>query len=230
MTEFGLNIEQTIFWTAIYFFAVLGFATTLNLKLYRPMLKKRAPMLDLLTACALNAAFFVAIRLVGYKLGVLEGISLLGVAAASLLALALYLLLDKCIDPLLDGLLPRSRAAYEQKLFQLADAPRISFVRVCILAPICEELLMRGFILAGLESAYGALPALLISAAIFALLHFNMLQTLSALICGLALGVLYLKTRSVLCCILAHGVYNAISYYKTILPELKAEKDLWNQL
>ncbi len=45
-------------------------------------------------------------------------------------------------------------------------------------------------------------------------MHFNMVQTLSAMICGLILGLLYLQTDSVICCIAAHAGYNMISYFE----------------
>lgn len=57
---------------------------------------------------------------------------------------------------------------------------------------------------------------MVISAVLFALLHFNMAQTLSALVCGLVLGLLYLRTGSLFCCVITHMGYNLISlsYYK----------------
>lgn len=83
-----------------------------------------------------------------------------------------------------------------------------------------EELLTRSFLLGGLLDGYGPAAALLVSSLVFALLHFNMVQTLSALVCGLALGTLYLKTGSVFCCILAHSGYNVVSYLAMLQPHL----------
>lgn len=75
---------------------------------------------------------------------------------------------------------------------------------------------MRGFLLGGLAADYGEGAALVISAVLFALLHFNMVQTLSALVCGMVLGLLYLRTESLFCCVITHMGYNLISlsYYK----------------
>lgn len=87
-----------------------------------------------------------------------------------------------------------------------------SLIQVCILAPVIEEILMRGVVLGGLKNSYGTVMALLISATFFACLHFSMVQTLSAFVCGIVLGLLYIKTRSILCCMIAHGGYNLISY------------------
>lgn len=77
---------------------------------------------------------------------------------------------------------------------------------------------MRGVVLGGLQNTFSAVFALLVSALLFALLHFNMVQTLSAFIYGLVLGMLYLKTDSIFCCMTAHCGYNAISYFTTIAP------------
>ena len=77
---------------------------------------------------------------------------------------------------------------------------------------------MRGFLLSGLASNYGKVMALFVSSMLFALLHFNMVQTLSAFICGIVLGLLYLHTGSIFCCILTHAGYNLISYVTMILP------------
>lgn len=59
---------------------------------------------------------------------------------------------------------------------------------------------------------------LFLSSILFALLHFNMVQTLSAFVCGFVLGLLYLNTNSLFCCILAHTGYNLLAYITTILP------------
>lgn len=94
----------------------------------------------------------------------------------------------------------------------LTKTPIISLLQICVIAPVIEEILMRGFVLGGLKSSYGVFIALLISSVLFALLHFNMVQTLSAFICGLILGCLFIKTDSILCCIIAHCGYNLISF------------------
>ena len=115
-------------------------------------------------------------------------------------------------------MLPGSEARYQETLRHLNEAPVISFIQVCVLAPFMEEILMRGFLLGGLTVNYGKAAALALSSAVFALLHFNMVQTLSALICGVVLGLIYLQTGSVSCCIAAHAGYNMISFFTMILP------------
>lgn len=133
-----------------------------------------------------------------------------------LLALAcapvFYLVLDKGIDPMLDRLFPGSSQSYDEAVASLKAHPWIGLLRVCLLAPLIEEVLMRGLLLKWLNGLMGWPLALVISSGVFALLHFNLVQGLSALVCGLALGALYLYTGSLWCCIAAHAGYNIISY------------------
>ena len=86
------------------------------------------------------------------------------------------------------------------------------------IAPILEEVLMRGFLLDGLSTNYGKIVALLISAALFSILHFNIAQIVPSFICGIILGLLYFYTDSIFSCILAHIGYNSISYMMIMLP------------
>ena len=71
---------------------------------------------------------------------------------------------------------------------------------------------MRGVFFCGLKNPYGTVAALLIFAMLFACLHFNMVQTLSAFVCSIVLGLLYIKTSSIFCCVIAYGGYNLIFY------------------
>lgn len=127
-------------------------------------------------------------------------------------AAGFYLLLDKGLDPMLDRLFPQSSASYGEAAASLTARPLLGLLRVGIIAPVIEEALMRGLLLKWLKGVIPWPLALLISAGVFALLHFNLTQGISALACGLALGGLYLYTGSLGCCMLAHAGYNIISY------------------
>ena len=132
-----------------------------------------------------------------------------------------FLLLDKGLDPIFEGMFPQSEQDYQKMIQSLIESPITSLIQVCILAPVIEEILMRGVVLGGLKNSYGAVTALLVSATFFACLHFNMVQTLSAFVCGIVLGLLYIKTNSVFCCMIAHGGYNLISYVAMIYPQIR---------
>lgn len=40
-------------------------------------------------------------------------------------------------------------------------------------------------------------------------------------VCGIVLGLLYIRTNSVFCCTIAHGGYNLISYVVMIYPKIR---------
>lgn len=118
---------------------------------------------------------------------------------------------------------------YQEMIQSLIKSPMTSLIQVCVLAPIVEEILMRGVVLGGLKKSYGCVTALLISAILFAFLHFNMVQTLSAFICGIVLGLLYIKKDSIFCCMLAHCGYNLTSYIVMIYPHIKWKGYKWEK-
>lgn len=145
-----------------------------------------------------------------------------GLLAALGAACGMFLALDLFLDPLVDSIFPSSADAYAQSVAGLMRHPVLMFVQVVVLAPIIEELLMRRCILGGLRVAHMQanpdmsqrmdFPALFQSTLLFAVLHFNFVQTLSAALCGLVLGIIYEKTRAVRYSILTHLAYNLMAY------------------
>ncbi|QOC23992.1 CPBP family intramembrane metalloprotease [Wenzhouxiangella sp. AB-CW3] len=95
-------------------------------------------------------------------------------------------------------------------------APRGSVVLVAALAGIGEELLFRGFIQDGLDLLLGPIPALLIAAVLFGLVHaVTRAYFIIATLMGAYLGWIYLATGNLLVPILIHALYDwiAIRYY-----------------
>lgn len=81
----------------------------------------------------------------------------------------------------------------------------------CLLVPIAEELLFRGVVYKRLRLLTGLWPALIGSALIFGVVHFNMVQFLYAGILGLLLAFLYEKTGWLYTAILAHIAANLMA-------------------
>ncbi len=79
-----------------------------------------------------------------------------------------------------------------------------------VVIPALEELLYRGIIAGQIYLWHGPYPAILISAFCFGILHFNIVQFLYAFIVGLFLGLLFIRTKRLATCILAHGLINFI--------------------
>lgn len=94
-----------------------------------------------------------------------------------------------------------------------ADAPSMwSIILVLAILPaICEELAFRGFILSGLQRLERPGNTLLISALLFGITHGFLQQSIVASFTGVILGLLALKTGSLIPCIVYHATHNAIT-------------------
>jgi sodium transport system permease protein len=82
-----------------------------------------------------------------------------------------------------------------------------------LLPAICEELAFRGFILSGLEHEHRTRSAILLSALMFGFLHvlLSLFQQLfNATLLGIVLGLLAVRSRSLLPCILFHFLNNGL--------------------
>lgn len=80
-----------------------------------------------------------------------------------------------------------------------------------VIAPIFEEMAFRGGFLEVLLKRYSARQAILTSSLLFAVYHLNPWQFCGTLLFGIASGWLYLRTRSVILCILGHSFVNALA-------------------
>ncbi|WP_343209676.1 CPBP family intramembrane glutamic endopeptidase [Anaerolentibacter hominis] len=213
MSDHRISIKTSLLWTGLYFCVMLLY-TAVDLTVWRKLDGPYAEWCILVTMIALSAVFLLILQAkTSFRIKILEHTTRKGILLAVLCAVLFYFLLDKGLDPFFERLFPVSETAYQESMLSLAKSPVSSFIHVCLAAPVIEEILMRGFVLGGLRNTKGGLAALLISAVLFALLHFNMVQTLSALVCGVVLGLLYIKTGSLFCCILTHCLYNVISYF-----------------
>jgi sodium transport system permease protein len=82
---------------------------------------------------------------------------------------------------------------------------------MAIVPAICEEIVFRGFVFAGLLENKGVLRAVIGSAILFGLSHGVLQQTVCATATGLLLGWLAYRTAGVACTCLFHVVHNSIS-------------------
>lgn len=89
-----------------------------------------------------------------------------------------------------------------------------------ILGPIFEELIFRGTMLKKLR-VYGDKTAILYTAIAFGLFHCNISQIPFAIVCGLILGYVVVKTNNIIYPIILHIILNSISVILTTLLKLK---------
>lgn len=98
----------------------------------------------------------------------------------------------------------------------------LSMLRISILTAIVEEYALRGHVLGNLRK-YGDAFAVLMSAAIFALMHGNLIQVPFAMLSGVALGIFTLKTKSIWPAVIAHALNNGLSVVITYLIDIIGE-------
>ncbi len=81
-----------------------------------------------------------------------------------------------------------------------------------VIAPIAEEFLCRGIILESVRAKSGVWAACSVSAIFFAVLHMHPTTALNALVVGLMLSYLYIRTSSLFAPIILHSFNNALAY------------------
>ena len=95
----------------------------------------------------------------------------------------------------------------------LDDAPLLEMIVIAagliVIAPAAEELLFRGVLLRGLTRHIGRLAAIWTSAALFAAVHFQLVQFPALLAVGLVLGWLADRTNGLGAPMWAHAGFNA---------------------
>lgn len=91
------------------------------------------------------------------------------------------------------------------------QAATLGILVTCI-GPLFEEILFRGWLLGGLREHWGEFRALLVSALLFSLIHGDPNGAPALFGLGLVFGWVYLRTGSLLACILLHGMWNATSF------------------
>lgn len=88
----------------------------------------------------------------------------------------------------------------------------LDMVTIAVLPAVCEEFLHRGLILQGTKHM-GFKKAILVSAILFALLHFSIQKVFYAFVVGLILGLVAVVAKNIWPAIIIHFVNNAISVY-----------------
>jgi len=119
------------------------------------------------------------------------------------------------IDNLMRAALPAGaleRLDFAPDLSEIAEIAWLGPFLAVVIAPVTEEFVFRGLILRGLLGHWRPAAAVLFSTGLFALAHFNPAQAPVAALLGLLTGWLYVRTRSLGLCILAHALNNAASY------------------
>lgn len=126
------------------------------------------------------------------------------------------------IDPI--SSLMKTPEWFEKIMGSMMGGNRLwTFVTVSLCAPLLEELICRGFICRGLLQHKSPTAAILWSAFIFAVMHLNPWQGLTAFILGAFFGWIYYKTRCLWATIFLHFMNNTLSTLFTFkFPEISS--------
>ncbi|MBX9722252.1 MAG: CPBP family intramembrane metalloprotease [Candidatus Obscuribacterales bacterium] len=90
------------------------------------------------------------------------------------------------------------------------------FFTVAVMAPLCEEIIFRGFLYSALKTRLGILPAVMISAIIFAGIHMDKGGALMLMALGPVLALALDRTRSIFPSMIAHGLWNGGAFAVTL--------------
>ena len=112
-----------------------------------------------------------------------------------------------------------------ESLEQMGTNP-IGIIVVCFLGPLVEETFFRGIIERHLlETRRNPWFAILFSAILFSVSHFNLTQGTFTLIAGILLGWVYYRTRNLWPCIFIHAFNNTMSTLLGFIPDDSAIAD-----
>lgn len=127
----------------------------------------------------------------------------------------------------LQSLMPDLANTSEETFRQLMSSQYGYFV-LCLLVPFVEETVFRGAILKSLLGSFSRpWVAILISAAVFAVIHLNPAQMPHAFLIGLLLGWMYYRTGSILPGVAVHWVNNTVVYVLcTLFPHIASMSSL----
>jgi len=89
----------------------------------------------------------------------------------------------------------------------------IAFVLVGVVAPFVEEVTFRGIVFPSLKSAWGTVPAVLLSGGIFGVVHLQPTIAVPLALIGVVLALVFLRTRSLWSAIVAHCAFNTVSLW-----------------
>lgn len=87
-------------------------------------------------------------------------------------------------------------------------------IYVCLLGPVLEEIIFRGFILKSMRK-YGDLTAIIVSSILFSMFHLNLVQFVNPVLMGIILAFIAIKSESIIPSIIAHIFNNTITFMMT---------------
>lgn len=109
--------------------------------------------------------------------------------------------------------------SYDQLFTQNSGSGFLAhFLAVAVFAPLAEELLFRGLIYGLLQRSLSRRAALLVSCALFGLMHTQIIWITYAFLMGIVITLVYDHYRSLLAAVLFHAVFNIVGTF--VIPSI----------
>lgn len=90
------------------------------------------------------------------------------------------------------------------------------FAYTCIIAPVFEEIIFRGFILNNMRK-FGNITAIFVTSIFFSMFHFNLVQLVNPILMGIILCFIAIKSESIIPCIIVHMFNNIMAMLTTVI-------------
>lgn len=144
-----------------------------------------------------------------------------------LMMVPMIVLLDAAVNWVLMQVLPMS--AEESNWLEHGLTSGIgSWVLVCAIAPMVEEMFFRGILLRGMLKRYPPADAIVYSAFVFGFAHLNVYQFVIAFLMGLFAAALYRRTQSLWPGILLHaGLNTAVMIWANLGSQASGAAAAW---
>ena len=139
---------------------------------------------------------------------------------ALLLTVAGFAIVLSEVDNLVSMVLPKPAwlVALFRDIMASEQHPVMSLFLTVVVAATTEEALFRGVILRGLLGHRRPAVAVGVSALLFAFLHVNPWQFFGPLALGVLFGWWYLRTGSLVPCMIGHALFNGLAYFSEHAP------------
>jgi membrane protease YdiL (CAAX protease family) len=112
------------------------------------------------------------------------------------------------------------------KVFTELNSPVWFFIVGAVFAPLVEETFFRGFLFQGFRARYGWQAGILLSSAVFAIAHLDLVALIPTFILGSVLAYVYHRSNSIWPGVILHFLVNAFglcgayfaTHYQNIVP------------
>ena len=170
----------------------------------------------------------LSLRFRGFKLGSVFGVDRMPVGRSVLLGVSLLvsaLPMVFAVDYLASVLLKVNPSTDAQEVIRIFEksstgAQRIPIILLAVvIAPVAEELAFRGYLYGVIKRYFGAVPALVLSGILFALIHLNLPSFFPLLVLASVFALAYELSGSLLVPMTMHALFNALSLILVLVEQ-----------